>query len=96
MKKITQKEAKEKYGCITSGANSLYTYFLRDDGSVVDNDGDVRFIPENKRRFLGAVERIIEEVKEKRKGDCFNKNCVVNQMIGGNDIDIVEDWVKKN
>jgi len=41
----------------------------------------------------GALKRIIEEVKEKRKTECVMKNCIVNDMIGGNDIDLVEDWV---
>ena len=49
----------------------------------------------NKEAY-GALKRIIEEVKEKRKADCFNKNCVVNQQIGGNDIDLVEDWILQN
>lgn len=45
MKRISKKEAHEKYGVITSGANSLYQYFLREDGCVVDSDGDIRYMP---------------------------------------------------
>jgi hypothetical protein len=41
----------------------------------------------------GALKRIIEEVKEKRKAKCFNIDCVVNHRIGGNDIDLVENWI---
>ena len=43
-----------------------------------------------------ALKRIIREVKEKRKYDCFNKHCVCNHMIGGNDIDLVEVWLHDN
>lgn len=41
----------------------------------------------------GALKRIIEEVREKRKYDCFNKHCVCNQVIGGNDIALVDSWI---
>jgi hypothetical protein len=44
---------------------------------------------------MGALKRIIEEVEEKRKAECLNKYCVVNQMIGGNDIQLVKDWYTK-
>ena len=43
---------------------------------------------------IGALKRIIEEVKEYRKASCLMKDCLVNRMIGGNDIDLVEDWIK--
>ncbi|MFA5790603.1 MAG: hypothetical protein WC976_06055 [Caldisericia bacterium] len=91
MKKISKKEARKKYGIITTGANSSYSYFLRKDGCVVDNDGDVRFVPKEKKMEeieLGALKRIIEEVKEYRK--------LPTNMIGGNDIDLVEKWIKDN
>ena len=42
-----------------------------------------------------ALKRIIEEVKEKRKAKCIWIDCIVNQIIGGNDIDLVEDWINK-
>lgn len=42
---------------------------------------------------FGALKRIIKEVKEKRHAECLNKYCVVNQQIGGNDIDLVESWI---
>jgi len=41
----------------------------------------------------GALKRIVEEVKEKRKGNCFNKHCCTNDIIGGNDINLVESWI---
>jgi len=42
-----------------------------------------------------ALKRIIEEVKKKRKAECLMKDCIVNDMIGGNDIDLVEKWMGK-
>jgi len=42
-KKISKKEAREKYGIITSGVNSLYSYFLLDNGDIIDSDGDIRY-----------------------------------------------------
>lgn len=42
-----------------------------------------------------ALKRIIEEVKEKRKAECMMKDCIVNHIIGGNDIDLVENWIKE-
>ncbi len=44
----------------------------------------------------GALKRIIKEVKEKRKAKCIIKDCIVNDIIGGNDIDLVEIWMGKN
>jgi len=44
----------------------------------------------------GALKRIIEEVKQKRKSTCPMKDCIINDMIGGNDIDIVEEYLNKN
>ena len=41
----------------------------------------------------GALKRIIEEVKEKRKADCLMKDCIINDMIGGDDIQLVESWI---
>lgn len=43
----------------------------------------------------GALVRIIREVKEKRKAECFNKYCIVNEIIGGNDINLVEAWISE-
>lgn len=43
----------------------------------------------------GALKRIVEEVKEKRKADCMMKDCIVNHQIGGNDIDLVESWMSE-
>jgi hypothetical protein len=45
--------------------------------------------------IYGALKRILEEVKEKRRTNCLMKDCIVNAMIGGNDIDLVETWFKK-
>ena len=44
----------------------------------------------------GALKRIIKEVKKKRKAECIIKDCIVNDIIGGNDIDLVEVWMSKN
>lgn len=43
----------------------------------------------------GALKRIIEEVKEKRRATCLMKDCIINDMIGGNDIDLVEQWIEE-
>lgn len=43
----------------------------------------------------GALQRIVREVKEKRKAKCIWIDCVVNHMIGGDDIDLVEKWIKE-
>ena len=48
----------------------------------------------NKETF-GALERIIEEVEQKRKSECLMKNCIVNDIIGGNDIDLVKKWMSE-
>ena len=48
------------------------------------------------KETLGALKRIIEEVKEKRKTKCIIGDCIVNDMIGGNDIELVEAWLKEN
>ena len=44
-------------------------------------------------KTYGALKRIIEEVKKKRSAECVNFYCVVNDKIGGNDIDLVESWL---
>lgn len=49
-----------------------------------------------KPETYGALKRIIEEVKEKRKATCLMKDCIINDMIGGNDIDLVEQWLEEN
>jgi len=46
----------------------------------------------NKETY-GALKRIIEEVEEKRKTKCIIGDCIVNQQIGGNDIDLVKSWL---
>jgi len=43
MKRISKKEASEKYGVSVTGPNSLYKYYLLDNGNVIDDDGDVRY-----------------------------------------------------
>jgi len=48
----------------------------------------------NKETY-GALKRIIIEVEEKRKHDCSMKNCVCNDKIGGNDIDLIKSWILK-
>lgn len=46
MKRISKKEAREKYGICTSGASSLCTFYLREDGCVVDETNCVRYCPQ--------------------------------------------------
>lgn len=46
-------------------------------------------------KTYGALKRIIEEIKEKRKAKCIWVDCIVNHIIGGNDIDLVEAWIDK-
>ena len=48
---------------------------------------------EIKKEVNDALKRIIEEVKEKRKGNCFNKYCVCNENILGNDISLLESLI---
>ena len=43
---------------------------------------------------LGALKRIIEEVEQKRKMKCIIGDCIVNDMIGGNDIALVKEYIK--
>lgn len=43
----------------------------------------------------GALRRIIEEVEQKRKADCLMKDCIINDMIGGNDIQMAQDWLSE-
>lgn len=45
MKRISKKVASEQYGVLTNGVNTLYSYYLRDDGCVVDSGGDIRYYP---------------------------------------------------
>lgn len=45
LRRISKKVAREKYGVLTGGVNSMYDYFLREDGCVVDSDADLRYIP---------------------------------------------------
>jgi hypothetical protein len=42
----------------------------------------------------GALKRIVEEIKEKRAAKCLFIDCVVNQRIGGNDIELAESFLK--
>ena len=43
----------------------------------------------------GALKRIVEEAKKKRQAKCLNIDCVVNHQIGGNDIDLIEQWIEE-
>lgn len=45
MKRISKKVAREQYGIIIRGLNSLYAYYLRKDGCIVDSVGDIRYYP---------------------------------------------------
>ena len=46
-------------------------------------------------KTYGALKRIIREVKEKRKAKCLMKDCIVNEWIGGNDVQLIESWIDK-
>lgn len=48
-----------------------------------------------KAEVFGAIKRIIEEVEAKRKAKCIIGDCLVNDMIGGNDIDIAKKWLNE-
>jgi|TARA_R100000049_G_C1942034_1_gene86355 hypothetical protein len=47
------------------------------------------------QKVYGALNRIIEEIKGKRSSECIIKDCIVNHQIMGDDIDLVENWIKK-
>ena len=42
----------------------------------------------------GALKKLIGEIKEKRAAKCLFIDCVVNQQIGGNDIELAESFLK--
>lgn len=68
MQKITKKEAREKYGIVTSGASSLCSFYLRDDGCIVDDSGAVRYAPPPKKitySELASLFRARERENEK-------------------------------
>lgn len=44
-------------------------------------------------KTYGALKRLVKEVKEKRKATCLMKDCIINDRIGGDDIDLVESWI---
>ena len=46
-------------------------------------------------KVLGALKRILKEIKEKRKANCLMKDCIINDIIGGDDIEIIEKWTKE-
>lgn len=46
-------------------------------------------------KTYGALKRIVKEVKEKRAAKCLNIDCVVNQQIWGDDIQLVEGWIEE-
>lgn len=47
------------------------------------------------KKIYGALKRIIQEVKEKRNATCLMKDCIINDIIGGDDIDIAENWINE-
>ena len=47
------------------------------------------------QKVYGALNRIIEEIKGKRSSECIIKDCIVNHQIMGDDIDLVENWIKQ-
>ena len=48
----------------------------------------------NNEKTHGALKRIVEEVKEYRKAECLMKDCIINNSIGGDDIQIIEAWLE--
>jgi hypothetical protein len=46
-KQISKKEARTKYGIVVKRYHD-YKYYLLENGDVVDSDGDIRFINQNK------------------------------------------------
>ena len=50
MKRISKKEASAKYGVWVGGASSLCRFYLREDGCVVDDGGNLRYIPPRKEK----------------------------------------------
>ena len=63
LKRISKTEAAEKYGVLVNGVNSLYNYFVREDGCVVDSGGDIRYYPPGYYEFI-----------ENNRGQLFIKN----------------------
>lgn len=47
------------------------------------------------KEVYGALKRIIEEVKEYRKAECMIKDFPLNNIIRGNDVDLIECWFNK-
>ena len=45
-----------------------------------------------KEIVYGALIRIIKEVEEKRKATCLMKDCIINDNIMGDDIDLVKSF----
>lgn len=67
-KKITKRQAKERYGIITTGVNSNYSYYLLKNGDVIDNDGDIRYmeLKENEQRvYVLDASRVNNRTTEK-------------------------------
>ncbi len=44
-------------------------------------------------KTYGALKRIIKEVKEKRNLKCLMKDCIINDKIGGDDMDLIDSWI---
>jgi hypothetical protein len=74
MKRISKKDASQKYGVITTGVNSQYKYFLNDKGEVVDSDGDVRYTPKAELNMCDNCGKYPVEMKDYREDDMGNSN----------------------
>lgn len=72
MKKITYKEAKEKYGIVISAMQRLdkIKFFLNDKGEVVDSLGDMRYIP-HKNGFVSFLKNDKEVLRAMKKADKY-------------------------
>ncbi|MCM1236791.1 MAG: hypothetical protein NC489_42485 [Ruminococcus flavefaciens] len=60
LKRISKKVAREEYGVLTGGVNSMYDYYLREDGCVVDSGGDRRYIPPYEDGMYNAEVKITD------------------------------------
>jgi hypothetical protein len=87
--KISKKEAKEKYGIITNGASGYQnSYFLLENGDVVDNDGNIRFLGSKIRQRL---EELRKEIRAERisYGEIAELQGLKN-YIENNDVELLE------
>ena len=81
MKQISRQEAHDKYGVNITGVNSLYRYYLTDDGCVIDSDGDLRYIPIEQREWYAVKKPLLETLNRQgwtvdESGDYLHLQCL--------------------